>query len=42
MTVYETELLDNDDASIVQAGEQLLAALREQRRNPSSGCVLVH
>lgn len=42
MTVHETELLDADDASIVPAGEQLLAAIRAQRQNPSSGCVLVH
>jgi hypothetical protein len=42
MTVNEISLLDADDASIVPAGEQVLAAMRARRDNPSSGCVLVH
>ena len=42
MTVHEVSVLDTDEGSIVPAGEQLLAAMRARRENPSSGCVLVH
>jgi hypothetical protein len=42
MTVHEVSVLDTDEVSIVPAGEQLLAAMRLRRENPSSGCVLVH